>query len=162
MAQKEFLKTILLGAKQMGIHSAVDTSGYLHKNLDDDTLSLASLYLLDIKSFLPATYKKVTGVDIEPTLEFARRLDKLNKEAWIRFVLVPELTDDKENIEGIAKFVSQLSNVSRVEVLPFHKMGEYKWTETGREYQLANTREATPEETEAARQIFRHYGLTVS
>ncbi|MTI16124.1 pyruvate formate lyase-activating protein [Rhodobacteraceae bacterium RKSG542] len=159
MAQKEFLKVLMWGARQMGVHVTVDTSGYMHKNLDDETLKLADLYLLDIKSFLPQTYKKVTGVEIEPTLQFAKRLEALGIDVWIRFVLVPDLTDDLENIEGVAKFCSELSNVKRVDVLPFHKMGEHKWQEMGKKYELSETRQPELEETEAARDIFRKYGL---
>ncbi len=161
MAQKEFLKTLLWGCNQMGVHTTVDTSGYLHANLDDETIDMADLYLLDIKSWVPETYKKVTGVEIGPTLEFAKRLEKMEKDVWIRFVLVPGLTDAPENVEGVAKFVSQLGNVKRVDVLPFHKMGEHKWQSMGKSYQLKDTREPTEEETEAAKETFRKYGLDV-
>lgn len=161
MAQKEFLKTLLWGCKQMGVHTTVDTSGYLHANLDDETIDMADLYLLDIKSWVPKTYKKVTGVEVAPTLEFAKRLERMDKDVWIRFVLVPGLTDAKENIEGVAKFVSELDNVKRVDVLPFHKMGEHKWQAMGKSYQLNETREPTTEETEATKEVFRKYGLDV-
>ncbi|MDX5592805.1 pyruvate formate-lyase-activating protein [Pseudovibrio sp. SPO723] len=161
LAQPQFLKTLLWGAKQMGVHTAVDTSGYLGKKVDEELMDLIDLFLLDIKSWVPATYKHVTGVEVEPTLEFAKRLAAEKKEVWVRFVLVPGLTDAQENIEGIAKFVSELGNVTRVDVLPFHKMGENKWDELGMKYQLNETEAPSHEQTEAARDTFRKYGLNV-
>ncbi|WP_102867725.1 pyruvate formate-lyase-activating protein [Pseudovibrio exalbescens] len=161
LAQPEFLKTLLLGAKKMGVHTAVDTSGYLGTKVDDELMDLIDLFLLDIKSWVPSTYKHVTGVELEPTLAFAKRLAELKKEVWVRFVLVPGLTDATENVEGVAKFVASLGNVTRVDVLPFHKMGENKWQDLGMKYQLSTTESPTLEATEAARDMFRKYGLNV-
>ena len=90
-------------------------------------LEYTDLVLLDIKSYDPEIYQGVTGVSLKPTLNFARYLQEINKSAWIRFVLVPGLTDPVDNVQGLAKFVASLNNVEKVEVLPFHKMGEYKW-----------------------------------
>ncbi len=146
--------------KKLGLHTAVDTSGHLGSRVDDELLELTDLWLLDIKSFDPATYKKVTGVDRETTLAFARRLAARGKRMWIRFVLVPGLTDATDNIEGVASFVASLGPaVERVDVLPFHKMGETKWAALGRTYQLADTLPPTAEETERARMIFRGLGI---
>lgn len=162
LVQPGFVKALFAGAKELGLHTAIDTSGYLGARVDDELMALTDLWLLDIKSFLPATYKRVTGVDVEPTLAFARRLAALKRPMWIRFVLVPGLTDAVENIEGLAAFVAGLGPaVERVEVLPFHKMGECKWKELGMPYTLADTPPPTPEATEAARVIFRSVGLDV-
>jgi len=162
LVQPGFVKTLLRGAKEQGLHTAIDTSGYLGARVDDELMALTDLWLLDIKSFIPATYKRVTGVDVEPTLVFARRLAALKRPMWIRFVLVPGLTDAVENVEGLAAFVASLgSAVERVEVLPFHKMGERKWKELGLPYTLADTPPPTPEATEAVRVIFRSVGLDV-
>lgn len=162
LVQPGFVKALLAGAKELGLHTAVDTSGYLGARVDDELMALTDLWLLDIKSFTPATYKRVTGVDVEPTLAFARRLAALKRPMWIRFVLVPGLTDAAENIEGIAAFVAGLRDaVERVEVLPFHKMGEAKWASSGLTYTLQNTPPATPEQVNKARMIFRGVGLEV-
>ena len=162
LVQPGFVKALLAGAKELGLHTAVDTSGYLGARVDDELMALTDLWLLDIKSFTPATYKRVTGADVEPTLAFARRLAALKRPMWIRFVLVPGLTDAVENIEGIAAFVAGLGEaVERVEVLPFHKMGEAKWASSGLTYTLQDTPPATSEQVDRARMIFRGVGLNV-
>jgi len=162
LVQTAFTKALLRGAKALGLHTAVDTSGYLGARVDDELIELTDLWLLDIKSFDPATYKKVTGVEVAPTLAFARRLAERKRTLWIRFVLVPGLTDDEANIDGVAGFVASLgAAVERVEVLPFHKMGEAKWAACGVTYTLGKTPPPTPEATEAVRTRFRSYGLKV-
>jgi pyruvate formate lyase activating enzyme len=162
LAQPGFVKTLLAGAKALGLHTAVDTSGHLGARVDEEILSLTDLWLLDIKSFLPGTFRYVTGVDRGPTLAFARRLAMGKRPMWIRFVLVPGLTDAVDNVEAVAAFVAGLGPaVERVDVLPFHKMGEPKWAASGRAYTLANTPPPTERATEAAREILRAHGLTV-
>jgi pyruvate formate lyase activating enzyme len=161
LVQPEFVKTLLRGAKSLGLHTAIDTTGYLGRRVDDEHLALTDLWLLDVKSFVPETYRAVTGVDLAPTLEFARRLAAAGKKMWLRFVVVPGLTDAPDNIDGVARFAASLgSAVERVEVLPFHKLGEYKWAQLGRPYALGSTPAATPAQAEAARARFRAHGLT--
>lgn len=154
LLQPEFINSIFDGCKRMGIHTALDTSGFMHEKLTDKDFDNIDLVLLDIKSMIPETYKKVTNVDLEPTLEFARRLERLNKPVWIRFVLVPGLTDEKENLEALADFVSTLSNVEHVDILPFHQMGKRKWEEMNMKYELADTPRPTEEQIAFAKQIF--------
>jgi pyruvate formate lyase activating enzyme len=145
LVQLAFTKRILAGAKQMGLHTAIETSGFLGDRVDDSYLSVLDLVLLDIKSSNPDTYKAVTGRDLAPTLRFAERLAKLNKPVWVRFTLVPGFTDDPANVEGIARFVAPMKNVEWVEVQPFHKMGEFKWKAMNLEYKHANTPPPTPD-----------------
>lgn len=159
--QPEFVREIFRRCKELGIHTALDTSGFCKLETAKSVLEFADLVLLDIKSFDPAIYRKVTSVDIEPTLNLAKYLSEINKPTWIRFVLVPGLTDDPDNIAMLADFISTLNNIERVEVLPFHKMGEYKWEELGYEYELQETPTPTSEEIEKALTIFRQKGLTV-
>ena len=137
--QPKFLATILRRCKIIGLHTALDTSGFLGRRMTNAMLDATDLVLLDLKSSDPDVYKSVTGVSIEPTLEFARRLDSDGTPVWVRYVVVPGLTDGVENIDGVAEFLSTLSNVERVEVLPFHKMGEHKWETMNLEYRLADT-----------------------
>jgi pyruvate formate lyase activating enzyme len=145
MVQLAFTKRILAGAKKLGLNTAIETSGFLGDRVDDSYLSVLDLVLLDIKSSDPETYKAVTGRDLAPTLRFAERLAKINKPVWVRFTLVPGLTDDPANVEGIAKFVAPMKNVEWVEVQPFHKMGEFKWKAMNLEYKHANTPPPTPD-----------------
>jgi len=138
MVQLAFTRRIFEGAKAMGLHTAVQTSGFLGDRADEAFLSAIDLVLLDIKSSDPATYRRVTGRDLAPTLRFAERLASMSKPVWVRFTLVPGETDDPANVEGIARFVAPMKNVQWVEVQPFHQMGAFKWEAMGLEYKLAD------------------------
>jgi pyruvate formate lyase activating enzyme len=140
MVQLAFTRRILAGAKRMGLHTAIETSGFLGARADDDYLSKLDLVLLDIKSSDPATYRKVTGRELAPTLRFAERLAEMGKPVWVRFTLVPGLTDDPANVEGIARFVAPMKNVEWVEVQPFHQLGSFKWKLMHLPYQHFDTK----------------------
>ena len=139
MVQRSFTRRILAGAKRMGLHTAIETSGLLGDRADDEYLSWVDLVLLDIKSSNPETYRKVTGRELAPTLRFAERLAALGKPAWVRFTLVPGSTDDPANVEGIARFVAPMKNVQWVEVQPFHQLGAFKWKAMNLEYKHLDT-----------------------
>jgi pyruvate formate lyase activating enzyme len=145
MVQMAFAGEILAGAKKLGLHTAIETSGYLGDRVTDAFLADLDLVLLDIKSSNPETYKKVTGRDLAPTLRFAERLSKIGKPAWVRFTLVPGHTDDPDNVEGIAKFVAPMKNVEWVEVQPFHQLGAFKWKAMGLPYEHETTPTPTPD-----------------
>ncbi|MBB1516662.1 pyruvate formate lyase-activating protein [Tessaracoccus sp. MC1679] len=161
LQQPAFAARVLRGAKEMGVHTALDTSGFLGRHATDELLADVDLVLLDVKAGDEATYRRVTGRSLAPTLEFGRRLSGLGIETWIRFVLVPGLTDDPATIAPIAEYAASLPAVGRVEVLPFHQMGRQKWAEAGLEYSLADTRAPSPEMVEEARALFRGRGLVV-
>lgn len=145
LVQLHFTKRLFAAAKEMELHTALDTSGFLGARADDDYLRQIDLVLLDIKSWDSATYRRTVGQDVRPTLRFAERLASLGKPVWIRFVLVPGLTDDPANVEGIARFVAPMRNVEWVEVLPFHQMGTFKWKPMGLDYELSETPTPSPE-----------------
>jgi pyruvate formate lyase activating enzyme len=157
--QPQFVTEIFKRCKALGIHTALDTSGYCDLSIAIPVIEQADLVLLDIKSFDPDIYKTVTSVSLEPTLELARYLNEIGKPTWVRFVLVPGLTDSPHNIEGLADFVATLKNVEKVEVLPFHKMGEYKWESLGYDYTLKATQPATAEQVQLALDIFKSRGI---
>ena len=159
LMQPEFIHAVFAGAREAGIHTALDTSGFLGDKASDALLDTVDLVLLDIKSWDPHTYKIVTGGCIDPTIRFARRLSEIGKPAWIRFVLVPGLTDDEHNIAGLAEFVANLTNVERMEILPFHKMGENKYHRAGLPYNLSDTPTPTTQQIEKARRIFIDHGI---
>lgn len=160
LMQPAFAARMLRGAKAMGIHTALDTSGFLGINATDEMLADTDLVLLDVKSGDEDTYRRVTGRALQPTIDFGDRLARLGIDVWLRFVLVPGLTDDPSNIERVAAIASRWPNVARVEVLPFHQMGADKWAALGLDYQLSEARPPSPEELDAARAIFRTRGLT--
>jgi pyruvate formate lyase activating enzyme len=137
----------------------METNGYFGDKLSDAELASLDLVLLGIKTWGSERHKALTGVEIEPTLAFARRLADAGKPMWIRFVLVPGLTDDAAVISGIAEFAASLGTVQRVEVLPFHQLGKFKWERLGLDYTLEDARAPSPEEAERACEIFRAAGL---
>ena len=139
MVQLAFTRRIFKAAKEMGLHTAIETSGFLGDRADESYLSAIDLVLLDVKSSDPDTYRRVTGRDLAPTLRFAERLASMGKPVWVRFTLVPGATDDPANVAGIAKFVAPMKNVEWVEVQPFHKMGEFKWKAMNLEYKHTDT-----------------------
>jgi len=141
------------------VHTALDTNGFLGDRLSDEELDEIDLFLLDIKSWDPATHLRVAGQPVEPVLNFARRLAQRKRPMWVRFVLVPGHTDAKENIEGVAKFAASLGNVERTDVLPFHQLGKFKWEKMGMKYELGDTPTPTPESVASTREIFRAAGL---
>ena len=157
-------KRILMGAKEMGVHTCIDTSGFLGANCDDEMLDAIDLVLLDVKSGNEETYKKTTGRSLAPTIEFGDRIAARGgaTRIWIRFVLVPGLTDDPENVRQVGEIVSRWKDViDRVEVLPFHQLGKDKWHSLGLEYHLEDTKAPTPEATEEVRNYFRSLGFLV-
>ena len=160
LMQPAFVGRLLHEAQQLGIHTAIDTSGFLGVNASDALLDDLDLVLLDIKSGIPEVYRKATGRELQPTLDFARRLsERGTEEVWIRFVLVPGLTDAVENVEAVAGIVEQISVVTRVEVLPFHQMGRDKWVTLDLPYELAETSPPSKELTDRVREQFRTRGI---
>jgi pyruvate formate lyase activating enzyme len=162
LQQPRFVEALFTGIKALGLHTALDTSGFLGARASDALLDATDLVLLDIKSWDPATYRRVTGVPVEPTLRFAERLAVRGIPIWVRYVLVPGLTDAPANVAGVASFAASLATVERVEVLPFHKMGEYKWQAMGLPYELGATPAPTAAQVARAAAAFRDHGLVVA
>jgi len=159
LMQHRFAVKLFRAAQEMGIHTALDTNGYFGDRLTDEELETIDLVLLDIKSWDPERHRRLTGNDIGPVLEFARRLALRKRPVWLRFVLVPGLTDNLEDIAQIARFTAELGNVERVDVLPFHQMGKYKWKELGVTYELADFKPPSAELVESVCAQFRGVGL---
>jgi pyruvate formate lyase activating enzyme len=159
LMQDRFAVKLLRACKEMGIHTAIETNGYLGSRLSDEELGTIDLVLLGIKTWDRAKHVRLTGKDIANTLELARRLSARKTPVWIRFVLVPGLTDDEADIAQIAKFTAELGNVERVEVLPFHQMGRFKWERLGLDYTLNDVQSPSPESIERACDLFRAQGL---
>jgi pyruvate formate lyase activating enzyme len=167
LMQPAFAARILRGAKELGIHTTLDTSGYLGSHATDAMLDDTDLVLLDVKSGDPETYRRVTGRELEPTLAFGERLAQRveGPEIWLRYVLVPGLTDEVDNVAAVARYAASLEAirpgvVARVEVLPFHQMGRSKLEAIGRTYELDATPAPTPQLVERVRAQFRARGLT--
>lgn len=157
--QPVFTKAILRGCKGMGLHTCLDTSGHLGRNADDELLAVTDLVLLDIKAWPPDLYRRLTGGDLQPTLAFAERLAALRKPVWLRHVLTPGLTDNQEDLTALARYTHALGNVERVDILPFHQMGRFKWDDLNLAYPLDGTPEPDADAVEQARAIFRQAGF---
>lgn len=159
LMQDRFAVKLFTAVKAMEIHTALDTNGSLGGRLSDAELEEIDLVLLDIKMWDPERHRQLTGMDNALTLDFARRLAERQRPIWVRFVLVPALTDDAENVENIARFAASLGNVVRVDVLPFHQMGRFKWEELKLNYTLNDVQPPTLEAVEHVCAIFRAEGL---
>lgn len=159
--QPDFLTVLFKECKKRGIHTALDTSGYASLDKVRPLLTDTDLVLLDIKSFSPEIFKEITGVPIQPVLAFADYLKEQEIPVWIRFVLVPGLSDSEENMQPLAAYLAEFQNIRQVDILPFHKMGEYKWEELGYEYHLTDTKPPDLQELSRVKKIFRDRGLKV-
>lgn len=162
LLQSEFVSALFEKCRENGIHTALDTSGFCVMTPKvTRLLSLTDLVLLDIKSIIPERFKQITGVEIEPVLAFAKYLSNLSIPVWIRHVMVPGLTDDETGIRLLARYLTTLTNVEKVELSPFHKMGEYKWQELGYDYTLGDVPPMHSRMVERAREIFEGLGFSV-
>lgn len=161
LLQPAFAAELMARCKALGLHTALDTSGFLGARATDRMLADTSLVLLDIKHFDAARYRELTGAALAPTLAFATRLDRLGVPVRVRYVLVPGRTDDEEAVDGLAGFVAGLSNVEQVDVLPFHKLGAHKYDQLGIRFPLRDTPVPGPALTERVRRQFRARGLRV-
>ena len=159
LMQHRFAVRLLTAARAMEIHTALDTNGYYGDRLTDADLESIDLVLLDIKSSDPERHRRLTGMEIAPTLEFARRLAARRRPIWLRFVLVPGLTDDPDDVAEIARFAGGLGNVQRVDVLPFHQMGRYKWKQLGIDYALSDREPPSADLVERVCAVFRAAGM---
>ena len=150
----EFLIALFKELKNRGIPTAIDTSGvfYLTPKIKE-LISLTDLFLLDIKCINDEICKDLTGVSNKKELEFARYLSDNGVHMWIRQVLVPGYTDKEEDLIELRKFISTLKTVDKVEILPYHDMGKFKWLELGLEYPLEGVPVATPEDVDRAKKI---------
>lgn len=161
LLQFNFILEMVKLCKEEGISVAIDTSGFVWNEKVREILKYTDIVLLDIKNYDPTVYEKVTGVALAPTLEFLEYLKEKNIKAWVRYVLVPNLTDNLESVEELAGYLKEFPNVAKIELLAFHKMGEYKWKEMGIEYRLTDTPEPTKDLLERAKNIFETTGKPV-
>ena len=150
LVQAPFVRDLFRACKEAGIHSALDTTGYIWNDTVAEVLQYTDLVLLDLKEMDDQKHFALTTVHNPAVLRFAKHLAEHNIPAWIRHVLVPGLTDDPDSLRQIGAFIKDMPNIERVELLPFHKMGEYKWMELGIPYQLTDVQAATDDEVQMA------------
>jgi len=159
MMQDRFAARLLAAVKKMGVHTAIETNGYYGERLSDDEIRNIDLVILDMKAFTKTQHELVTGLGNADVLEFCNRLSALRRPMWFRYVLVPGLTDIPEEMEAVADFAMSLGVVERVEILPFHQMGRYKWERLNLDYKLEDTQSPSHEAVAKAVSIFTAAGL---
>lgn len=160
--QPDFVQALLQACKQRGIHVALDTSGWADETVIKALLPYTDLVLLDIKHIDPEKHRQLTGRDNAPVLHAAKLISREGVPMWVRHVLVPGITDKPEDLADLAQFLSGLATLERVEILPYHRMGEHKWQQLGYEYKLTGIVPPTPAQLTAAKDILRGYGLPVA
>lgn len=154
LLQSKFLVQLITELKKQDFHIAIDTSGAVELTEDiKKIIELTDLFLLDIKCINDEICKELTGVSNEKELEFARYLNENQKEIWIRQVLLPGITDKEEDLIKLKEFIQSLEYVKKVEVLPYHDLGKFKWEQLGEEYSLEGVRTANSEDVERACRI---------
>lgn len=161
LIQREALINLFTEAKKLGIHTALDTNGYILDDLTKKLLDVTDLVLLDVKHIDPVLHKKLTGSSNEVTLQFAQYCEENNKKMWLRYVLVPTVTDQQEYLHQWGKRFSTYKNIERVEILPYHTLGVYKYEKLGIPYQLKGISSPTEKLVHQSKNIFLEYFKTV-
>ncbi|MDG5786066.1 pyruvate formate-lyase-activating protein [Evansella sp. AB-P1] len=159
LLQLEFLIELFQECKKLGIHTTIDSSGgcystnpVFQENLKK-LLKLTDLVLIDLKQMNEAKHRSLTGVSNKHIFEFAKLLSDQNVPVWVRHVLVPGVTDDEKDLRDLSTFIKTLKNVEKVELLPYHKMGVYKWKELGLDYPLEGVNSPSEEEVQRAKEL---------
>jgi pyruvate formate lyase activating enzyme len=159
LLQIDFLIELFKACKKLGIHTAIDSSGGCYtaeasfQQKLNELLSYTDLILLDLKHIDEKKHRKLTGKTNQHILQFARFLSEKNVPVWIRHVLVPTITDDPNDLRSLAAFIRTLNNVKKIEILPYHKLGVYKWKVLGLKYPLEGIEPPSEESVEMAQRI---------
>ncbi len=160
LLQIDFVIELFTLLKAKGLHTCVDTSGFTFREEDagcvekhKKLLEVADLFLLDIKHIDDEKCRRLTGQSNKNTLAFAKFLSDNGKSTWIRQVLVPNITDDEEDLKKTRAFIDSLKTVERVEVLPYHTMGTVKYQKLGVAYPLEGVQAPSKERVDCAKRI---------
>jgi pyruvate formate lyase activating enzyme len=159
LLQYRFLSKLFPAIHERGIHTTLETNGFFGARLTDEDLSSIDLVMLGLKAIEPDLHKRLTGMDNKTVHEFAHRLAARKHPVWIRFVIVPGWTDNMEEVDRMAEFAVSLGNVERIDVLPFHQMGRFKWEKLGMDYQMRDAKPPSRETIDEAIAHFRAAGL---
>lgn len=143
--------------KAEGFNTCIDTNGSVLNNDVKELMLYTDLVLLDIKEFDDAAHRRITGVSNKATLNTAHYLHNHNIAVWMRYVLVPNYTDDEAHLHALGQFLQPMSNVQKLEIQPYHKLGMHKYEALGWQYELEGVEQNTPEELKKAVAIFKSY-----
>lgn len=162
--QPKFVAALYKACRKEGINTCLDTNGFVKKYNDDviEMVENVDMVLLDIKQMNNEKHLKLTKVSNAYTLKFAKYLAKIDKPAWIRYVVLPGYTDAKEDIIALGKFLEPMKNIKKVELLPFHQMGAHKWAVFNDDYKLKDTKPPTRKRLDKIVARLEDYGLNVA
>ena len=163
MLQPEFVRDFFLAAKKEGIHTCLDTNGHIRKHTEiiDEVLDATDLVMLDLKQLNDEIHQDLIGVSNRRTLDFARYLHQRGQKTWIKYVVVPGYTDDEDSIHRLGDFIKGMDNIEKVELLPYHQLGEHKWETLGYEYELKGVGVPPKDTMENLKSILEGYGHKV-
>lgn len=162
--QAEFVTEWFKACKKEGIGTCLDTNGYA-RTIDhtiDNLMEVTDLVMLDLKQLKDEVHQKLVGVSNKRVLDFARYLQKINKRTWIRYVIVPGWTDDDESAHMLGKFIQGMDNIEKVELLPYHSLGAFKWENMGDQYKLEGVQPPPRETLDRIQGILQSYGHEVT
>ncbi|WP_087023008.1 pyruvate formate lyase 1-activating protein [Thaumasiovibrio subtropicus] len=163
MLQPEFVRDFFRAAQAEGIHTCLDTNGYIRKHTDivDEVLDVADLVMLDLKQIDNDVHENLVGVPNKRVLQFAEYLHKRGQKTWIRYVVVPGFTDDEASAHRLGEFIKDMDNIEKVELLPYHQLGAHKWEAMGHDYPLDGVSPPPKETMENIKAILASYGHNV-
>ncbi len=156
LMQAEFVEAFFKLCRQAGFHTALDTAGVVFTDAARAAVNAADLVMLDIKTVDDELHPRLTGVQRKNNAAFMDYLQETGKPTWIRHVIVPGVNDDEAHLQAVADYVKQFSVVERVELLPYHVMGTYKYEELGIAYPLKDVPPLSAERLNVARSIFKN------
>lgn len=162
--QADFVRDWFQACHAVGIHTCLDTNGFVRRydSVIDELLDTTDLVMLDLKHMKDNVHQNLAGVSNQRTLDFARYLAKRNQKTWIRYVVVPGWTDDDEAVHLLGQFTQSMSNIEKIELLPYHELGKHKWIAMGESYQLDNVKPPSYEIMERVKKILSRYGHFVT
>lgn len=160
--QLEFTLDLLQKAKANGIHTAVDTAGYLAEEKFKKLLPYIDLVLLDLKALDDSIHQSLTGVSNNKTLKILDLLEKEKKSYWIRHVIVPGITDDLESIKKLAQYLKDKKYLKKIELLPYHELGKHKWENLGLEYKLAAVKPPTEKKMAELNAVLKNFKINAA
>jgi pyruvate formate lyase activating enzyme len=166
LLQREFVRVLFKVLRLQGIHTCLDTNGYVPPASYDDELDklvrCTDLVLLDIKQIDERKHQSLTQVSNKHTLRFARYLSDMGRPVWIRHVVVPGYSDDPDDIRRMAEFLAPMTNVQKIELLPYHRLGAHKWDAYARTYPLRDVPPPSPSNMQALKAVFDEFELAAS
>lgn len=161
--QPEFVRDLFKAAHEEQLHTCLDTNGHVRNfsPVIDELMDVTDLVMLDLKQINDEVHQDLVGVSNKRTLEFARYLQQRNQKTWIRYVVVPGYTDDDESAHMLGRFIQDMDNVEKVELLPYHKLGVNKWETLGYNYPLEGVDPPSKDVMNKVKTIIEQYGKKV-